>query len=69
MKFAIILSLAAAAFVAANPVPATVEKRLTCQACSVGPLNAGPACCSAHCLAQGHWHGGHCDSKDYCICN
>ncbi|KAL2154630.1 hypothetical protein VTH82DRAFT_3306 [Thermothelomyces myriococcoides] len=85
MKFAIFLSLASSALVLAAPAsapasddaPAKLQKRLTCQACDVWLLNAGPACCSAHvsltasqCIIKEHkLHGGHCDSNGYCICN
>ncbi|KAL2163031.1 hypothetical protein VTH06DRAFT_6867 [Thermothelomyces fergusii] len=76
MKFAVFLSLASSALVFAAPAPAPeaapaqLQKRLTCQLCSVGPLNGGAACCSLHCLIEfGNIHGGHCDKNDYCICN
>ncbi|EYE95303.1 uncharacterized protein EURHEDRAFT_377391 [Aspergillus ruber CBS 135680] len=46
-----------------------LQKRTTCQACSVAGIEGGAACCSAHCVALGNIHGGHCDDEDYCICN
>ncbi|KAL2152133.1 hypothetical protein VTH82DRAFT_5317 [Thermothelomyces myriococcoides] len=76
MKFAVVFSLLSSALVLAAPAPASddapakLQKRLTCQLCSIGGIEAGPACCSAHCLIEyGNIHGGHCDENDYCICN
>ncbi|KAK4247083.1 hypothetical protein VTI28DRAFT_6024 [Corynascus sepedonium] len=77
MKLAVILSLASSALVLASPVAspdpapaAELQKRLTCQACSIGVISGSEACCSLSCIVQhGNWHGGHCDSKGYCICN
>ncbi|PHH91463.1 hypothetical protein CDD83_364 [Cordyceps sp. RAO-2017] len=66
------LSLVSLALLLAGPAAARTvfTKRSSCQACGVGPLNAGDACCSASCFAQHkNKHGGHCDANKVCVCN
>ncbi|KAK2757955.1 hypothetical protein FQN54_004361 [Arachnomyces sp. PD_36] len=79
MQFSTIATIAATFLlgqaVMAAPAPAAdtsnIQKRMSCQACSIPPFFEGDdACCSASCLLQHeNWHGGHCDDNGYCICN
>ncbi|KAF9443659.1 hypothetical protein P691DRAFT_764085 [Macrolepiota fuliginosa MF-IS2] len=56
--FALVALFATAVIASPAPSPAT---ETTCQFGSI--FGAGDALCSAHCIAEGDIHGGHCDSS------